>query len=136
MTSLYPPGANSRYLDISCFLFFPTTLLNLDQNGKPRCVVNLMFCVYLLLILIVADIPTVIRRLTQSPPSLQETVLKQYFTNNASFVHPFCRVPNFEGSRWWVSKIFQWYKIMSPRIELEIHSIGMSIREVPRSRTA
>ncbi|OQE17752.1 hypothetical protein PENFLA_c023G07018 [Penicillium flavigenum] len=45
----------------------------------------------------VADIPTVIRSLTQSPPSLQETVLKRYFTNNASFVHPFCRVPNFEA---------------------------------------
>ncbi|KAJ5503787.1 hypothetical protein N7463_006661 [Penicillium fimorum] len=72
----------------------------------------------------VADIPTVIRRLTQSPPSLQETAIKEYFTKDASFVHPFCRVPHFEGSRWWVSKIFQWYKIMSPRIELEIHSIA------------
>ncbi|KAJ5321648.1 hypothetical protein MYU51_013287 [Penicillium brevicompactum] len=72
----------------------------------------------------VAEIPTVIRLLTQSPPSVQETVLDRYFTSNASFVHPFCRVPHFEGSRWWVTKIFQWYKIMSPRIELEIHSIA------------
>jgi hypothetical protein len=77
----------------------------------------------------VAEIPTVIRLLTQSPPSVQETVLERFFTSNASFVHPFCRVPSFEGSRWWVAKIFQWYKIMSPRIELEIHSIGKSIHE-------
>ncbi|KAJ5544463.1 hypothetical protein N7461_006767 [Penicillium sp. DV-2018c] len=72
----------------------------------------------------VAEIPTVIRLLTQSPPSLQETVLERYFTNNASFVHPFCRVPSFKGSRWWIAKIFQWYKIMSPRIELMVHSIA------------
>ncbi|KAJ5308584.1 hypothetical protein PENANT_c044G02114 [Penicillium antarcticum] len=72
----------------------------------------------------VAEISTVIRLLTQSPPSLQETVLERFFTNNASFVHPFCRVPSFHGSRWWVAKIFQWYKIMSPRIELEVHSIA------------
>ncbi|OGE49491.1 hypothetical protein PENARI_c021G11726 [Penicillium arizonense] len=72
----------------------------------------------------VAEIPTVIRLLTQSPPSVQETVLGRFYTNNASFVHPFCRVPSFQGSRWWVAKIFQWYKIMSPRIELEVHSIA------------
>ncbi|KAJ5745012.1 hypothetical protein N7533_009882 [Penicillium manginii] len=72
----------------------------------------------------VEDIPTVIRLLTQSTPSLQEKALEKYFTRDASFVHPFCRVPSFEGSRWWVLKIFQWYKIMSPRIEMEIHSIA------------
>lgn len=70
------------------------------------------------------EIPTVIQLLTQSIPSLQETTLERYFTQNASFVHPFCRVPSFEGSRWWVLKIFQWYKVMSPRIEMEIHSIA------------
>jgi len=73
----------------------------------------------------VQEIPTVIQLLTQSIPSLQETTLERYFTRNASFVHPFCRVPSFEGSRWWVLKIFQWYKVMSPRIEMEIHSIGV-----------
>jgi hypothetical protein len=72
----------------------------------------------------VAEIRSVIRLLTQSTPSLQEKALKQFFTSNAAFVHPFCRVPSFNGSRWWVTKIFQWYKIMSPRIEMEIHSIG------------
>ncbi|KAJ5087069.1 hypothetical protein NUU61_008376 [Penicillium alfredii] len=72
----------------------------------------------------VAEIPTVIRLLTQSPPSLQEKALARFFTRNAAFVHPFCRVPSFDGSRWWIAKIFQWYKIMSPRIELEIHSIA------------
>lgn len=52
------------------------------------------------------------------------SALARFFTRNAAFVHPFCRVPSFDGSRWWIAKIFQWYKIMSPRIELEIHSIA------------
>ncbi|KAJ5379679.1 uncharacterized protein N7496_002107 [Penicillium cataractarum] len=72
----------------------------------------------------VAEIRTVIRLLTQSTPSLQEKALERFFTTNASFVHPFCRVPSFNGSRWWVTKIFQWYKIMSPRIEMEVHSVA------------
>ena len=125
MTSPYHPKL-VNYLFISSLSFFSNNAFErFDQNGEPRCVIDLIFWIHQL-IPSVADIPTVIRGLTQSPPSFQETVLHRYFTNNVSFTHPFCRVPSFEGSRWWVSKIFQWYKIMSPRIELEIHSIGMS----------
>ncbi|KAJ5156869.1 hypothetical protein N7492_009672, partial [Penicillium capsulatum] len=72
----------------------------------------------------VAEIPVVIRLLTQSRPSVQTEALNRFFTRNAAFVHPFCRVPSFEGSRYYVGKIFQWYKIMSPRIEIEIHSVA------------
>lgn len=75
----------------------------------------------------VEEISVVIRLLTQSVPSLQQKALERFFTQDAAFSHPFCRVPNFEGSRWYVLKIFQWYKVMSPRIELEIHSIGQSL---------
>ncbi|KAJ6126535.1 hypothetical protein N7523_002147 [Penicillium sp. IBT 18751x] len=73
----------------------------------------------------VVEIPAVISLLTQSTPTLQQKTLERFFTSDASFVHPFCRVPSFEGSRWWILKIFQWYKIMSPRIKMEIHSIAM-----------
>lgn len=72
----------------------------------------------------VTEIPTVIRLLTQSPPSLQKKAINRFFTRNAAFVHPFCRVPSYEGSRWLVTKIFQWYKIMSPGTEIEVHSVG------------
>ncbi|KAL2869670.1 uncharacterized protein BJX67DRAFT_319312 [Aspergillus lucknowensis] len=72
----------------------------------------------------VAEIPKVIRLLTQSPPSLQETAIDQFFTPSAEFVHPFCRVWSYSGSRWAVKKIFQWYKIMSPHIDLEIQSVA------------
>ncbi|KAJ5538915.1 hypothetical protein N7494_008394 [Penicillium frequentans] len=72
----------------------------------------------------VEDIAKVIPLLTQSPPSLQQKCIERFFTHDASFYHPFCYVPSFEGSRWYVLKIFQWYKIMSPRIEMEIHSVA------------
>ncbi|KAJ5651652.1 hypothetical protein N7507_009078 [Penicillium longicatenatum] len=72
----------------------------------------------------VEEIKVVIQLLTQSSPSLQRKCLERYFTADASFYHPFCYVPSFEGSRWFVLKIFQWYKIMSPRVEMEIHSVA------------
>ncbi|KAJ6016141.1 hypothetical protein N7540_010732, partial [Penicillium herquei] len=70
------------------------------------------------------EIPTVIRLLTQSVPSLQQKAIERFFTRDAAFYHPFCRVPSFKESRWYVLKIFQWYKVMSPRIEIEIHSVA------------
>ncbi|KAJ5621636.1 hypothetical protein N7528_006419, partial [Penicillium herquei] len=73
---------------------------------------------------VVEEIPTVIRLLTQSVPSLQQKAIERFFTRDAAFYHPFCRVPSFKESRWYVLKIFQWYKIMSPRIEIEIHSVA------------
>ncbi|KAJ5220522.1 hypothetical protein N7468_009726 [Penicillium chermesinum] len=70
----------------------------------------------------VLEIPAAIRLLTQGVPSLQEKAIERFFTQDAAFIHPFCRVPHFEGSRWYITKIFQWYKCMSPRVEIEIHS--------------
>ncbi|KAE8414796.1 hypothetical protein BDV36DRAFT_264276 [Aspergillus pseudocaelatus] len=72
----------------------------------------------------VSEIPTVIQHLTQSPPAQQAQTIEKYFTPDASFVHPFCRIQHFRGSRWVVQKIYQWYKVMSPRIEMKIHSIA------------
>ncbi|KAE8382303.1 hypothetical protein BDV26DRAFT_253742 [Aspergillus bertholletiae] len=72
----------------------------------------------------VSEIPTVIQRLTQSPPGQQSQTIDAFFTPDASFVHPFCRIQRFRGSRWVVKKIYQWYKVMSPRIEMKIHSIA------------
>ncbi|KAL4798454.1 hypothetical protein BDV19DRAFT_357022 [Aspergillus venezuelensis] len=72
----------------------------------------------------VNDISKVIHLLTQSPPSHQETTIDRFFTPNASFVHPFCRVWSYDGSRWAVKKIYQWYKIMSPHIDLTVNSVA------------
>jgi len=74
------------------------------------------------------EIPQVIHLLTQSPPSTQRATLEKYFTPNASFTHPFCRTGSFEGSRWLIWCIYRWYKIMSPRIEMSVDSVGMFSR--------
>ncbi|CRG83523.1 hypothetical protein PISL3812_00875 [Talaromyces islandicus] len=72
----------------------------------------------------VRDIPTVIKLLTQSPPTIQAYTIEKFFTPNASFSHPFCRTWSFNGSRWLVQMIYRFYKIMSPRIELDVKSIA------------
>lgn len=62
----------------------------------------------------------------------QTRTLDRYFTRDASFAHPFCIVPHFDGfdvpllgrlsSRDVVRAIFRWYRMMSPRITMEIDS--------------
>ena len=89
-----------------------------------------------------AEITQVIHLLTQSPPSLQQATIERYFTPDASFEHPVCRTgsfainPSFDlgplgpasyytNSRWLIKCIYRWYKILSPKIEFEVDSVGM-----------
>ncbi|KAL9014467.1 MAG: hypothetical protein Q9173_000903 [Seirophora scorigena] len=72
----------------------------------------------------VAEIPRVIRLLTQSQPSTQRATIEKYFTPSASFTHPICRTGSYEGSRWLIWCIYRWYKIMSPRIEISIDGVA------------
>lgn len=75
----------------------------------------------------VAEIPKVIHLLTQSTPSVQTETIEKYFTSSASFTHPFCRTRSFEGSRWLITRIYRFYKIMSPQLDLEVKSVGTFI---------
>ncbi|KAI0966862.1 hypothetical protein F4678DRAFT_260577 [Xylaria arbuscula] len=83
------------------------------------------------------EISGVIRLLTQGTKTQQGYAINDYFTKDAYFNHPFCRVPSFEPrevkvpfvnshftitSRFLVQLIYQWYKIMSPKIELQVDS--------------
>ncbi|GAP82472.1 putative flavin-binding monooxygenase-like protein [Rosellinia necatrix] len=82
------------------------------------------------------DIKGVISSLTQGKKEEQENTLNRYFLPNAYFVHPFCRVPSFEpiqvqlpfynfetiNSRRLVQFVYQWYRILSPDVVLEIDS--------------
>ncbi|KAK2795113.1 hypothetical protein FQN51_000531 [Onygenales sp. PD_10] len=72
----------------------------------------------------VAEIPHVIHLLTQSIPSVQKQTIERFFTPSASFTHPFCRTGSFEGSRWFIIQVYRWYKIMSPNIDLDVHSVA------------
>ena len=70
-----------------------------------------------------AEIPQIIRLLTQSAPTTQRATIEKYFTPSASFTHPFCRTGSFDGSRWLIWCIYRWYKILSPKIEISITSV-------------
>ena len=89
-----------------------------------------------------AEITQIIHLLTQSPPSLQQATIERYFALDASFKHPVCRTGSFAfhpafdvgpfgparyytNSRFLIKSIYRWYKIMSPKIELEVDSVGM-----------
>ncbi|CAN9466737.1 unnamed protein product [Alternaria alternata] len=72
----------------------------------------------------VKEIPAVIHLLTQSPPSLQRATIEKYFTPDAAFSHPFCRTWSRPNSRWLVERTYRWYKIMSPRIDCTVQSVG------------
>ncbi|KAI5367685.1 hypothetical protein Slin15195_G028160 [Septoria linicola] len=72
----------------------------------------------------IADIRDVVHRLTQGSPRQQEDTIKDVFTSDASFTHPFCRTGSFEGSRYLIWKIFIWYKLLSPSIRLVVNSVA------------
>lgn len=82
------------------------------------------------------EIASVIDTLTKGSPQQQEDALNTYFLPNASFIHPFCRVPSFSqgsiplasdlDSRWLILGIYRWYRTLSPRIDLTVDSAGTS----------
>lgn len=80
----------------------------------------------------VKEIPGIITSLCRGTPDEQESTLRSYFMPNASFSHPFCRVPSFSkgavplagsvDSLWVILCIYRWYRTMSPNIEVSIDS--------------
>jgi len=81
----------------------------------------------------VKEIPSVITSLCTGSPKEQKETLETYFSEDAAFTHPLCRVPSFPArqipffgtvtSRWIVLMIYQWYKILSPEIKLDVKSV-------------
>ena len=69
----------------------------------------------------VAEIRGVVLQLTTGSRQQQQEALEKNFTRDASFKHPFCAVT---GNRDTILRIFQWYKILSPRIQLNVNSVG------------
>lgn len=80
------------------------------------------------------EIRQVVRSLCQGTPDEQRRTIDRYFTPDAEFVHPFCIAPRFgEGdlplpglrrlsSRDALRGIFQWYRMLSPKIVIDIDS--------------
>ncbi|KJZ76491.1 hypothetical protein HIM_04220 [Hirsutella minnesotensis 3608] len=80
----------------------------------------------------VREIGGVITTLCTGNPSEQTEALETYFLSNATFTHPFCRVPSFfKGtvpfapnldSRRVILFIYQWYRFLSPHVDITIDS--------------
>ncbi|ORY63178.1 uncharacterized protein BCR38DRAFT_485944 [Pseudomassariella vexata] len=88
----------------------------------------------------VHEIGGVIAALCQGTAEEQEVALKDYYTPDAYFVHPFCRVPSFSGfelpfigtkvdSRFILKFVYQWYRILSPQIDIKIDSTVFDQRQ-------
>ncbi|KAK0722253.1 hypothetical protein B0T26DRAFT_627241, partial [Lasiosphaeria miniovina] len=79
----------------------------------------------------VKDVRRVIHALTQGTPDEQQEALYRYYAPSASFVHPFCRVPSFQGvrvpgygqldSRTLILSVLKW-QILSPKIDIKVES--------------
>ncbi|KAH8656122.1 hypothetical protein BGZ60DRAFT_417824 [Tricladium varicosporioides] len=76
------------------------------------------------------QIPNIIHLLTEGSPAEQRDTLEAYFLPDSTFTHPLCRVPSFShvslpilgeiNSRWVTWMVYRWYKILSPRIVLQV----------------
>ncbi|KAF7520975.1 hypothetical protein G7054_g12606 [Neopestalotiopsis clavispora] len=84
------------------------------------------------------DIPTaeihgIVRALCTESLADQQRALDQYFTPDAFFIHPLCRVPSFStralgfelNSLSLLRYIFLWYRFLSPHIDLTVDSAVM-----------
>ncbi|KAG7124288.1 hypothetical protein HYQ44_020179 [Verticillium longisporum] len=90
----------------------------------------------------VKEIRPIIKSLTQGTPAEQQQTLETYFTPDATFAHPFCRVPSIPtyalpflpdtpvNSRLVMLFIYRWYRILSPHIDVDISSARMQ-RKTP-----
>ncbi|KAI0313793.1 hypothetical protein OF83DRAFT_500961 [Amylostereum chailletii] len=70
------------------------------------------------------EISAVVKMLTTAPSAtIQQTALARYYTSDAAFRHPICTVPSAHRSRDSILAIYQWYRVMSPKIEMDIRSV-------------
>ncbi|KAI0077996.1 hypothetical protein K474DRAFT_1771374 [Panus rudis PR-1116 ss-1] len=60
---------------------------------------------------------------TTASPEVQKATVEKYYDTDAQFRHPLCTVPPGPNSREYILRIYQWYRIMSPRIKLEVRKV-------------
>ncbi|KAJ8091753.1 hypothetical protein PM082_020988 [Marasmius tenuissimus] len=71
-----------------------------------------------------AEISNVVSLLTTaSSPEIQDATFERYLTPDAGFRHPICRVDPGPSSRDAVLGIYQWYRVMSPTLEMRVENV-------------
>ncbi|KAJ4490634.1 hypothetical protein J3R30DRAFT_3278320 [Lentinula aciculospora] len=61
---------------------------------------------------------------TADTPDIQKAAFQKYVTRDVGFKHPLCYVPPSRDSRETLLGIYQWYRILSPKVIGKIHSVG------------
>ncbi|KAA1470892.1 hypothetical protein DENSPDRAFT_836817 [Dentipellis sp. KUC8613] len=70
------------------------------------------------------EIDAVVHMLTcAANPDIQKAAIQRFYTSDAGFRHPLCYIPPAHNSREDILGVYQWYRIMSPHIELVIHDV-------------
>ncbi|KAH9975057.1 hypothetical protein BGW80DRAFT_1299913 [Lactifluus volemus] len=63
------------------------------------------------------------RFMASASPDVQQAAIQKYFTKDAGFRHPLCSVDPGPNSREGILGIYQWYRVMSPRMEVIVDKI-------------
>ncbi|KAF9267144.1 hypothetical protein L218DRAFT_856441 [Marasmius fiardii PR-910] len=70
------------------------------------------------------EISNVVSLLTVSAsPEIQKQTAERYLTHNVGFRHPICRVDPGPHSRDTLLGIYQWYRVLSPKIEARVENV-------------
>nr|GAT52610.1 predicted protein [Mycena chlorophos] len=71
-----------------------------------------------------AEISAVVSLLcAAAAPEIQRSAFNRYMTPDAGFHHPICSVAQGPGSREKVLGIYQWYRILSPHIDITVNNV-------------
>jgi len=71
------------------------------------------------------DIATIVKLMTVAEtPEIQRATIEKYFAPDAGFNHPLCQVKRGHNSRNKILGIYQWYRNMSPKLELEVEDVA------------
>lgn len=61
---------------------------------------------------------------TADSPDIQKATVEKFFTQDAGFSHPVCAVNREPGSRDRILGIYQWYRVLSPTITIDVQEVA------------
>jgi len=56
-------------------------------------------------------------------PEVQKAAIEKYYAPDAEFHHPMCSVSSSATSRQRILGIYQWYRVMSPQLKVEVKGV-------------
>ncbi|KAF5319214.1 hypothetical protein D9619_008726 [Psilocybe cf. subviscida] len=70
------------------------------------------------------EITAIVHKLTATDsPDVQKATIETYMLPTVSFRHPVCSVPAGPNSRYQLLGTYQWYRVLSPHIDINVESV-------------